>query len=147
MVKIFSTKFRIFKKASKMRDLLFQNNDVSMVIKMGLILKKEKQSRLNALFYSILLLLYIIYFSGSIIIVGEWNSSETIISIGFSLIFMVLSIIPSYFVLKQTNKWMKGYHELKDWGDLLDKYEIIPKQRYMALLDKDLNNLEKSSEE
>ena len=101
-----------------------------MVVKMGLILKQEKQSVLSSLFYCIILLLYIIF------------SSEFIILFGVSLISMVLSLIPSYFVIKQTNTWMKGYHELKAWGDLLDKYEILPKQKYVALLDKDINNLE-----
>ena len=134
MVKIYTTKFRIFK-WPKMRDPLFQDNKVSMVVKMGLILKYEKYSLLNELFYTITMLLYAIL------------SSDFIILFGFSLISMILSIIPSYFILKQTNKWMNGYHELNAWGDLLDKYEIIPKHRYMALLDKDFNNLEISSDE
>ncbi|KKK42292.1 hypothetical protein LCGC14_0543270 [marine sediment metagenome] len=134
MIKIYTTKFRIFK-LFKMRDPLFQDNRVSMDVKMGLILKHEKHSVLNDLFWIIILLFQAIFFSDFRI----WY--------GFFSISFVLLIIPSYLVLKQTNKWMNGYHELNAWGDLLDKYEIIPKHRYMALLDKDFNNLERSSNE
>jgi len=138
MVKIYTTKFR-FPKWYKLRDPLFQDNKVSMAVKMGLILKYEKYKVLNDLFYTIYIL--------SSAIIGTISNSFFIIRFEIFLSFMVLSFIPSYFVLKQTNKWMKGYHELNAWGDLLDKYEIIPKQRYMALLDKDFNNLERSSDE
>jgi len=138
MVKIYTTKSRIFK-WSKMRGSLFQDNKVSMAAKMGLILKYERYNVLNSLFYTIFIL------SNAIM----WTISNSFFIIWFELFlsYMVLSFIPSYFVLKQTNKWMKGYHELNAWGDLLDKYEIIPKKRYMALLDKDFNNLERSSNE
>ena len=30
---------------------------------------------------------------------------------------------------------------LNVWGNLLDKYDIIPKEGYMAFLDRDFNNL------
>ncbi len=134
MIKIYTTKFRIFK-LFKMRDPLFQDNRVSMDVKMGLILKHEKHSVLNDLFWIIFLLFQAIFFSDFRI----WY--------GFFSISFILLIIPSYLVLRQTNKWMNGYHELNAWGDLLDKYEIIPKHRYMALLDKDFNNLERSGYE
>ena len=134
MIKIYTTKFRIFK-LFKMRDPLFQDNRVSMDVKMGLILKHEKHSVLNDLFWIIILLFQAIFFSDFRI----WY--------GFFSISFILLIIPSYLVLRQTNKWMNGYHELNAWGDLLDKYEIIPKHRYMALLDKDFNNLERSGYE
>lgn len=139
MIKIYTSKFRIFK-GPKMRKPLFQDNRVSMDVKMGLILKHEKQSFISELFIIIIFLIYGILFSDFRIVVVD-------ISMAFILISMVLYIIISYFVLKTTNKWMNGYHELNAWGDLLDKYEIIPKQRYMALLDKDFNNLEISSDE
>jgi hypothetical protein len=110
-----------------------------MVVKMGLILKYEKYNVLNNLIYTIFFL--------SRTIMGTIFNSFFIIWFELFLMSFVLSFIPSYFVLKQTNKWMKGYHELNAWGDLLDKYEIIPKHRYMALLEKDFNNLERSGYE
>jgi len=133
MVKIYTTKFR-FPKWSKLRDPLFQDNKVSIVVKMRLILKHEKYYVLYNLFMFTILLPPIIM-------------SDFTIWFIFYLISLVFGIISSYFILNQTNKWMNGYHELNAWGDILDKYEIIPKQRYMALLDKDLNNLEISSNE
>ncbi len=133
MVKIYTTKFR-FPKWSKLRDPLFQDNNVSITVKVGLILKHEKYYVLNNLFMTTILLPPIIMSSFKI-----WSI--------FILIFVVLLNIPSYFILNQTNKWINGYNELHAWGDLLDKYEIVPKQRYKALLDKDLNNLEISNDE
>ena len=59
----------------------------------------------------------------------------------FVSILVVFDFILTYLVLRYTNKWIKGYQELNAWGDLLDKYDIIPKEGYMALLDKDFNNL------
>ncbi len=44
-------------------------------------------------------------------------------------------------MLKNISKFIKEYNELNIWGDLLDKYEIIPKERYITLLGKDFNNL------
>ena len=64
------------------------------------------------------------------------NNSLTLVNI-----LMVSHFILTYLILRYTNKWIKGYHELNAWGDLLEKYDIIPKEGYMALLDKDFNDL------
>ena len=133
MVKIYTTKSR-FVKWRKLRDPLFQDNNVSMTVKVGLILKHEKYYVLYNIFMTTILLPPIIMSGFNIWII-------------FILIFFVPLNISSFFILNQTNKWLNGYHELHAWGDLLDKYEIVPKQRYKALLDKDLNNLEISNDE
>lgn len=133
IVKIYTSKFRIFK-WSKIRKLLSQDNKLPMDVKMGLILKHEKHSLIYIAFVSI-------FFLAWRILLSDFRLETIDICAAFILISLVLFIIISYFVLKNTNKWIKGYHELNAWGDLLDKYEIIPKQRYMGLLDKDFNNL------
>ena len=133
MVKIYTSKFRIFK-WYKIRKLMSRDNELSMDDKMGLIFKNEKQSSISILLLFTFLLI-------SRIISSDFRFDIINISVTFTFISEVLYSIITYFVLKNTNKFIKGYHELNIWGDLLDKYEIIPKQRYMTLLDKDFNNL------
>ncbi len=132
MVKIYTSKFRIFKRV-EIRKLL-KDNKVSMDVKMGLILKYEKHSLIYISFISIIFLIYGIIFS-------DFRLDTIDISVAFILSSLVLFIIISYFLIKNTNKWINGYLELNAWGELLDKYEIIPKEGYRALLDKDFNNL------
>lgn len=132
MVKIYTSKFRIFKWL-KIRELL-KENDVSMDEKMRLIFKHEKNS-----FISSIILLVIFFFVN--LIFGDIRLETLNTLLGFLLISIVLFFVMSFLVLKYTNKWLNGYRELKAWGDLLDKYDIIPKEGYMALLDKDFNNL------
>ena len=153
MVKIYGSKFRIFK-MPKLRNSISQDNKLSIEEKMNRILKYEKQFiiiHLIPIFWLIYLIIiipvYLTYlFTFSLDFGSQWGSPW---AVWYKL--CVFSTVPlyitSYLLLKQTKKWFKGYQELKAWGDLLDKFEIIPKQRDMALLDKDFNNLELSNDE
>lgn len=142
MVKIYTSKFRIGKRIWNARKLR-QDNERSMDEKMRIIYKDER----NFLIYDIIYWIGInsIHFLPDLI----FSSSRSYLLINtflffflvFLTILMVSHFILTYLILRYTKKWIKGYQELNVWEELLDKYDIIPKEGYMALLDKDFNNL------
>ncbi|MFX1370632.1 MAG: zinc ribbon domain-containing protein [Promethearchaeota archaeon] len=141
MIKIYTSKFRLGKKIWNVRKLR-QDTEKSMDEKMRIIFKDER----NFLIYDIIYWTAIVYMSffHRLSVSGVLDFIYYTIDHPFLLfanILMVSHSILTYLILRYTNKWLKGYHELNAWGDLLDKYDIIPKEGYMALLDKDFNNL------
>ncbi|MFX1500784.1 MAG: zinc ribbon domain-containing protein [Promethearchaeota archaeon] len=136
MIKIYTSKFRFGKKIWNVRKLR-QDNEKSMDEKMRIIFKDEKNSFiLNIIYWIALNMMFLI--SNDLDFISYIINYPILL---FLSILMASDFILIYLILRYTNKWLKGYNELNAWGDLLDKYDIIPKEGYMALLDKDFNNL------